>query len=121
MTPPVFAAKSHEQVQADLLGFSNSCLEAALRFHGNGDFDTLVEMLPGMIAFHLPSGAAAPPTKLADELRLNQDLGLDSLALMEMAFKLDDLFGIRIETQELVGVDTVGDLKGFLRTKLDSL
>jgi acyl carrier protein len=72
-----------------------------------------------MIEFHLPNGAAKPPAQLKDSLRLNQDLGLDSLALTEMAFKLDDLFGIPIETREVMGVETVRDLKSFLRRKLD--
>ena len=113
-----FAAKTPEQITADLMGFPSACLDAALRFSETGAVDALIEMLPGMIEFHLPSGAAKPPAVLEDELRLNQDLGLDSLALTEMAFKLDDLFGIPIETREMAGVQTVGDLKSFLLRKL---
>jgi acyl carrier protein len=85
----------------------------------SGQFETFARMLPGMIEFHLPNGATKPPAELKDSLRLNQDLGLDSLALTEMAFKLDDLFGIPIETREVMGVETVRDLKSFLRRKLD--
>lgn len=101
------------------MGFAFPCVDAALRYHANGEAEALIEMLPGMIEFHLPSGAARPPAVLKDDLRLNQDLGLDSLALTEMAFKLDDLFGIPIETHEMAGVQTVGDLKTFLMRKLD--
>lgn len=116
---PSFATKTPEQIKADLMGFASPCVDAALRYHANGVADALIEMLPGMIEFHLPSGVARPPAVLEDELRLNQDLGLDSLALTEMAFKLDDLFGIPIETREMAGVQTVGDLKTFLMRKLD--
>ena len=118
--PSTFAAKTPEQIKADMLGFPASCVEAALRFQKDGSADTFFEMLPGIVAFHLPSGKAAPPEVLEDHLRLHQDLGLDSLALTEMAFKMEDLFGISIETREMVGVETVGDLKAFLRGKLDS-
>ncbi len=90
-----------------------------MRFQNDGSAETFFEMLPGIVAFHLPPGKAAPPEVLKDELRLNQDLGLDSLALTEMAFKMDELFGISIETREMAGVETVGDLKAFLRGKLD--
>ena len=76
-------------------------------------------MLPGMIAFHLPRGAATAPAVLTDALRLKEDLGLDSLALTEMAFKLDDVFGISIETRDVFGLETVGDLKSFLKHRLD--
>jgi len=75
-------------------------------------------MLPGMIEFHLPSGTGKPPEVLKDDLRLSQDLGLDSLALTEMAFVLDDLFGVSFETREMATVQTVGDLKRFLVRKL---
>ncbi len=117
--PSAYAAKSPAQIKAELVGFAPSCVVAALRFHASGGVDALMQMLPGMIEFHLPSGAAKPPAELADELRLNQDLGLDSLALTEMAFKMDDMFGIPIETREMAGIETVENLRAFLLRKLD--
>lgn len=113
-----FTTKSPEQIKADLTGFPSGCVEAAVRYRETGSFDALVAMLPGMIEFHLPQGTAKPPAVLNDGLRLNQDLGLDSLALTEMAFKLDDLLGVPIETREVIGVESVGDLKAFLHRKL---
>ena len=116
-----FATKSPAQVAEEMVGFAPSCVAAALRYRENGAFEDFCALLPGMIAFHLPSGAARPPEVLADGLRLNQDLGLDSLALTEMAFKLDDLFGIPIETRDVFGVETVGALKAFLKRRIEQL
>jgi acyl carrier protein len=118
--PPKFAARTVEEIKADLVGFPVSCREAALRFHAGGDVNEVIAMLPGIIEFHLPGGATKPPAELADGLRLNQDIGLDSLSLTEMAFKMDDLFGIDIEIREIAGVETVGDLKAFILRKLGS-
>jgi len=115
-----FTTKTPEQIKADLLGFPTVCVEAALRFQEQGGADALLEMLPGMIEFHLPSGTAKPPAVLKDELRLNQDLGLDSLALTEMAFVMSELFDIPIETRDMAGVLTVGDLRAFLIGNLDA-
>lgn len=117
--PTTLKLKSCAQIKNELLGFPPSCIEAALRYRDDGQFDSLIAMLPGMIEFHLPKGTAKPPSALSDELRLCQDLGLDSLALAEMAFKMDDVFGISIETHEMAGVETVGALKAFLRAKLN--
>jgi len=114
------ARKSPEQIAEELLGFSPSCVDAAIRFYASGDFADFCVMLPGMIAFHLPRGAAASSTTLTDDLRLKEDIGLDSLALTEMAFKLDDLFGISIETRDVFGLETLGDLKAFLKQRCDS-
>jgi acyl carrier protein len=115
--PSAFAAKTPDQIRADLFGFASSCVDSALRFHGSASVDDLLAMLPGMIAFHLPSGAAKPPRVMKDELRLSQDLGLDSLALSEMAFKMDDLFGVPIEIREMGNVQTVADLEALLIRK----
>jgi acyl carrier protein len=116
--PPKFAALTPEQIKAELLGFPEPCIDAALRFHSTGDPEDVLAMLPGMIEFHLPGGAPKLTAELGDHLRLNQDLGLDSLSLTEMAFKMDDLFDIAIEIREMTGVETVGDLKAFLLRKL---
>lgn len=118
--PGEFAAKSPAQVTEELMGFTSSCVDAALRYRESGEFDDFSAMLPGMITFHLPSGAARPPEVLTDALRLKEDLGLDSLALTEMAFKLDDLFGIPIEMRDMIGVEKVGDLKAFLKGRIEA-
>jgi acyl carrier protein len=119
-TPEEFTAKSHEQIREELLGFPTSCIDAALRYQESGGFDDFCAMLPGMITFHLPRGAAPLPEPLEDTVRLHQDLGLDSLSLTEMAFKLDDVFGVSLETTDMIGVTTVGDLKALLQRKLGS-
>lgn len=116
--PPGFASRSDNEMRASLKGFSAECLESAFYFQKDGTFESLTRMLPGMIAFHLPQKAPRPPSLLEDHLRLSEDLGLDSLALAEMAFKMDELFGIPIETREVAGIATVGDLKAFLSRKL---
>lgn len=117
-TPAVFANKTAGQIRDELRGLPQSTVEAALRFHSDGRIESFFDMLPGMIAWHLPRGAAKPPEALEDGMRLSQDLGLDSLALMEMAFKLDDLLGVRIESSEVKGTVNLDELKALLENKL---
>lgn len=116
--PDAFAKKTDAQIRAELTGFPPEMIEAARRFQREGTFEAFAAMLPGMIAFHLPRGAPKPPEHLADDLRLSQDLGLDSLSLTEMAFKMDELLGLTIETSEVIGITTVGELKAFLKRKI---
>ena len=117
--PSRFAARTREEIQHDLWGFPDHCIDAAIRFQATGARDALVDMLPGLIEFHLPSGAAKLPAELREEHRLSQDLGLDSLSLTEMAFKMDELLGVPIEIREIAGIRTVGDLKAFIWRKLE--
>jgi len=98
--------------------FPAGTLEAVQRFQGTPCRELLRNLLPGIIAYHLPRGAAPPPSPLTDDLRLAQDLGLDSLALSEMAFKMEEILGFSIETREVFDLHTVGDLTAFLGGKL---
>jgi acyl carrier protein len=114
-----FAAKSPTQIADELLGYEPACVAAALRYRESGAFEDFIAMLPGIIAFHLPRGAPKPPDVLTDEMRLVPDLGLDSLALTEMAFVLDEMFDLSMETRDVFGVMTVGDLKAFLKGRIE--
>ena len=52
---------------------------------------------------------------------MKEDLGLDSLALAEAMFKIEELFEIRIENAELAEVTTLGEARDLLVSKLDQL
>jgi acyl carrier protein len=121
ISAPALPRKSPEAIRADLRGLSETTVEAFLKFWQSLDPADLFEALPGLIAYHLPRGAKPLPAVLTDDLRLAQDLGLDSLALSEMAFKIDDCLGLHLETREVAAVTTVGQLKAFLADKIASL
>lgn len=116
--PDAFLKKTPEQIRHDLAGMPDAVVEAALRLQGGGGFAELEALLPGLITYHLPPKTAPPPVPLPGTFRLREDIGLDSLALSEMAFKLDEVFAVPIETHEVAHVMTVDDLCAFLRTKL---
>ena len=116
--PEAFLRKPPERLRQELAGMPGEVLEAALRLQVNGRFSELEALLPGFITYHLPPKTAPPPDPLPRDFRLREDIGLDSLALSEMAFKLDEVFGVPIETTEVAHVMTVEDLCAFLTTKL---
>ncbi len=89
-----------------------------LRLRKDATVDSLRAVLPGMIAFHLPRDKPPPPEPLRDEMRLREDLGLDSPALTEMTFKIEELTGAPIEIREVSGITSVGGLVAFLENKL---
>jgi 3-hydroxyacyl-[acyl-carrier-protein] dehydratase len=56
--------------------------------------------------------------KSGDGLRLVQDLGIDSLAMMEMVLLLEEVLEISINIEELRPVRTLGDVTRFIEHKV---
>ncbi|MGE0283611.1 MAG: acyl carrier protein [Rhizobiaceae bacterium] len=60
-------------------------------------------------------------TPLAPHTRLREDLGLDSLTLIDVAVALEDAVGLAVPDEQLERMQTVGELAACLeRTAIDS-
>ena len=51
------------------------------------------------------------------EANLNDDLGIDSLAAVELSLELETEFDVRIEDEELAKLVTVADIVSLLESK----
>lgn len=89
--------------------------EAYERFRETGDVAAVQVVILAMVREHLPKPSDAPIT---DGQKLIEDLGYDSLAVAEVVFAIEDTFGLRIETSEIMQISTVGSLKEFIAKKL---
>jgi acyl carrier protein len=57
-------------------------------------------------------GGAAPPVALDAELE--RDLGIDSLARVELALRIEQAFGVRLSEESVLEARTVRDLAAAL-------
>ncbi len=55
---------------------------------------------------------------LAPQLRLIEDLALDSLRRLTLAVEVEDLFRVKLEPEDEAGLETVGDLVVLVERKL---
>ena len=107
---------SDPSIHAKLARYEPAVREAFLRFRAAGNVADVQTVVLAMVREHLPKPSDAPIT---DGQRLIEDLGYDSLAVAEVVFAFEDLFGLRIETGEIMTLDTVGSLKAFIARKLE--
>ena len=56
--------------------------------------------------------------KVTREAKLEEDLGADSLAAMELVMALEEAFEVEIDDAELDQFKTVGDLADYIEHKL---
>jgi 3-hydroxyacyl-[acyl-carrier-protein] dehydratase len=90
--------------------------EAFRSFQATGDVVALHQVVLAVVRDFMPRPQEKP---MADEMRLIEDLGYDSLAVAETIFFLEDLLQVRIENKELLQVRTVGELRGFVTCKVE--
>jgi acyl carrier protein len=88
------------------------------RFHDEGDPAGLDPVIFAILEDFIPSHSSTPLAQLPGSTRLIDDLGFDSLAITEVVFFVEDLFGIGISNEEVVQVRTLDDLRGFIRRKV---
>ncbi|HVW21972.1 MAG TPA: acyl carrier protein [Opitutaceae bacterium] len=89
------------------------------QFAAAGKDEDLRALVFEVLKYHLPKTLAeAPPASWKDEARIIEDLGFDSLAMIETVFFVEDLFQISISNAEIIEVHTVGELLRFIRSKL---
>jgi acyl carrier protein len=51
---------------------------------------------------------------------LRDDLGLDSMATIELVYQIEDVFDLQIPDQDLVGLTTVGNVVRYVEERLSS-
>jgi acyl carrier protein len=57
--------------------------------------------------------------ELSDETSI-QDLGVSSMLLVKMVYLIEDQLGVKLATNDILLVETLGDLLELLESKLDA-
>ena len=96
-------------------------IEAALRFRETGDVTEVPTVVYGIIERHLSAEDAPRLAEANDDTRLAEDLGIDSLTLLEIVLSIEETLGISIDNEELRDIRTLGAVKSFLARKVSNV
>jgi acyl carrier protein len=58
------------------------------------------------------------PATILVAQHLRDDLGLDSMAVIELLYRIEEAFDLQIPDQDLVGLTTVGHVVGYVEKRL---
>ncbi len=122
VNPPLRTDEAH--LRETLKRCSPATFAAVRAFRATGDYAHLPAIVTGVIERFverelrekLLSADPAPA-----ELRLIEDLGLDSLTLMEIVILTEDVLPVTINNDELRHLRTLGDVQSFITAKLRAL
>ena len=94
---------------------------AACKFRVTGDAEALRAVIGGVIERFVERDLRAKlagPADTVPALRLREDLGLDSLTMMEVVMVAEEVLRITISNEELTRLHRLADVHDFIITKL---
>ncbi len=107
-----------EQIEKKLAGYPEGVVSDLEAFVQDGDINSFERGLLGALGFLSESSDVESLTGAADHIRLREDLGVDSLAVAELIFLIEDTFGVAISDEEIGGLQTIRDFKSLAREKV---
>ena len=97
---------------------SPATYEAACAFRRSGQPDDLRRLVGGVIERFVERSNRSALAAGGDTLRLREDLGLDSLTLMEIVMLAEEVLPLTVANEELTQLRTLGDVQAFIARKV---
>lgn len=116
-----FAPEDEAALREALKRCSPSTFEAAVQFRKTGNPEHVPAVVIGVIERFVEPDLRVKLKDADDDLRLIEDLGIDSLTMMEIVILVEDVLQLSINNDELRNLRTVGDVKTFIDCKIRDL
>jgi 3-hydroxyacyl-[acyl-carrier-protein] dehydratase len=121
ITPKPFAPEDEAALREALKRCSPSTFEAAVQFRKTANPEHVPAVVIGVIERFVEPDLRMKLKDADDDLRLIEDLGIDSLTMMEIVILVEDVLTMTINNDELRNLRTVGDVKTFIDCKIRGL
>ena len=113
--PSPLSPEAEAQLRESLRRCSPDAVAAAIAYRRTRDPQFLPTVIGGIFERYAdPEIRPLLTNANCDELRVIEDLGIDSLTLMEIVMLVEDIGGLTIANDELRQLRTLGDIKTFV-------
>src|SRR5271155_513119 len=119
--PKPFAPEDEASLREALKRCSPSTFEAAIQFRKTGNAEHVPAVVIGVIERFVEPDLRVKLKDGDDDLRLIEDLGIDSLTMMEIVILVEEVLQLSINNDELRNLRTIGDVKTFIDCKIRGL
>lgn len=116
-----FTPEDETALRESLKRCSPSTFEAAVQFRRTGNPEHMPAVVIGVVERFVEPDLRAKLKDADDDLRLIEDLGIDSLTMMEIVILVEEVLQLTINNDELRNLRTVGDVKLFIDCKIRGL
>jgi acyl carrier protein len=116
-TPNITQAEI-DTLKESLRRCSSETIDAAIIYRTSKDVALVPVIVTGIIERFLEPDIKPMISSGDDSLLLFDDLGVDSLTMMEIVILVEETLDISIENEELRGLQSISDIKKFITSKL---
>lgn len=113
-----FGAEDEAALRDSLKRCSPSSVEAAVQYRKTRDVNLVPAVVIGVIERFVEADIRPKLRQGDDDLRLVEDLGVDSLTMMEVVLLVEESLKITIKNDELRNLRTIGDINTFIEAKV---
>ena len=115
------SAEEEESLKESLKRCPAGTFEAVKAFRETGELERIPEIVEGIAERFLEPEMRPLLKKGDDSLRIFEDLGIDSLTMVEVILLIEETLSIKIENEELRDLRTIGDVTSFIDSKVKGL
>jgi 3-hydroxyacyl-[acyl-carrier-protein] dehydratase len=119
--PKKVSEEEESALRESLKRCSEETIEAALAFRRDGAAEHVPVIVLGIVERYLEPDVRSVLREGGPHLRFLEDLGIDSLTMVEIVMLIEQTLDIQIENEELKDLRTVGDAHSFIEAKLKGL
>jgi len=112
---------NEQELRESLKRCPEGAIKAAIEFNNTRDPDLVPEIVMGIIERFVEPDVRPVIREGKDQTRLLEDLGIDSLLMVEIVILVEETLDIQIENEELRNLRTLGDIKTYLHAKIQGL
>lgn len=113
-----FTPEDEAALRETLKRCSPETIEKAVELRKTGNAELAGPVVIGIIARFLEPEKRDLLKDPKDSLRMVDDLGLDSLTMVEIVLAVEDAVGTSIDNEDVQKIHTLGDIKAFISSKM---
>ena len=117
----VSSTESEEQLRESLKRCSPRTIAAVIEYRRTGRSELLAPIVLGIIERFVEPEFRSKLQEGNDEVRVVEDLGVDSLMMLEIVMLVEDTLGVSIQNDELLELRTLGDVKTLIECKVQGI
>ncbi len=118
MSQKLIKEEEIQELKESLRRCPEGTFEAALAYRKSGDPEQVPIIVMGIVERFLEPELRPKLNEGDDSLRLIEDLGVDSLTMMEIVILVEETVSISFDNQELREIRTIGEIKNYMSRKI---